>query len=108
MESQDLLVGTTTFESLDEAQRFARELVNQRLAACCQVVPGITSYYWWQGALEAAAECLVIFKTRRELLPDLEAFFSLNHSYDTPELILQRAEHVGARYLRWAEGELRR
>jgi len=108
MQADELRIGLTAFESLDEAQRFARELVNQRLAACAQVLPEISSFYWWQGSLEVSNEYLVLFKTKAGLEADIEAFFNLNHSYETPELVLIPASYSSPGYLDWLAGELKR
>ena len=57
-----------TASSAEEAERIGRALVDERLAACANVVPGVASTYWWQGRVEAAEEALIILKTRQDLV----------------------------------------
>ena len=66
----DKIVILSTCSGEDEAGRLARMLVEERLAACVSVVPGMRSYYRWQGAIETAAECLLIVKTSRALFDE--------------------------------------
>jgi periplasmic divalent cation tolerance protein len=73
--------------SREEASSIARSLVEARLAACVNVLPGITSIYRWEGAVEESPECLLIVKSTRERYPELEAAIRSLHSYDIPEIV---------------------
>jgi periplasmic divalent cation tolerance protein len=87
----------------DTAARIARTLVEEGLAACVQVVPGVTSTYRWQGAVHTDAEVLLLIKTSRTRLDALKARLPALHPYDTPELLAFDAVDGLARYLEWLE-----
>lgn len=92
----------TTTGNRDDADRLARDAVEQGLAACAQVDGPITSHYRWQGKLESATEFRVWFKCLPERLADLEKWVLARHPYDTPQWLAVRAESVGEKYLSWA------
>jgi periplasmic divalent cation tolerance protein len=97
----DQVIVLSTCSSADEAERIARHLVERRLAACVNVVPGIRSFYWWKGALEDSAEWLLVVKSRRELVQSLRAEIEATHSYDLPEVVALPIVEGSERYLRW-------
>ncbi len=80
-----------------------RTLVEERLVACGNIVPGITSIYRWQGAVEEAAEALIVFKTTTEAWPRLKERLAQLHPYEVPELLLLGLEDGYAPYLDWVE-----
>jgi periplasmic divalent cation tolerance protein len=87
------------------AERVARALVDERLIACANVLPGVTSIYRWQGEVHTDAECLVVMKTREALVPRLIERAAALHPYDVPELLaLPVAEGLPA-YCRWVMDE---
>ena len=73
-----------TAGSRDEALSIGRTVVQERLAACANVLDGVTSIYWWQGALEQAGEAALILKTRAELVERLTGRIRELHSYECP------------------------
>jgi periplasmic divalent cation tolerance protein len=89
------------------ARRLAKAALQDRLAACANLVPGIQSHYWWQGRIESAPEILVIFKTMRRYLRPLEKLVLAKHPYDTPEFIVLPLAGGNARYLDWLAKSLR-
>ena len=95
----------TTAGTEEEAQRIARALVEDQLAACVNVAPKITSVYRWKGTVLTETEWLLLIKTRRELFPRVQETVRRLHSYELPELLLIPVENGEASYLRWlAEG----
>jgi periplasmic divalent cation tolerance protein len=90
------------------AERIAAELVSRRLAACVNLVPGLTSVYRWKGAVERAAEVLMVIKTRSGCVRELEAALAELHPYEVPELVVLAPEHVEAKYLAWMAAETAR
>lgn len=99
-EREARLVLSTTAD-LDSARGLARTLVEERLAACCNLVGGLTSVYRWQGAVEEAAEVLLVIKTSAARLAALEARLAELHPYDVPELVVLTPERVAPDYLAW-------
>ncbi len=102
----DKTVVFSTCDSEDEARRIARELVEQRLAACVQIVPGVRSVYQWKGQVEEGAEFLLLMKTRRDLVAELARSVRKMHSYETPELVAAPVVDGLADYLAWMDREL--
>lgn len=79
----------------------SRALVEERLAACVNIVPGLTSIYRWHGAIETAGEILLIVKTTAANLDNLEAAIRRLHSYQVPELLALTPESASEPYLDW-------
>ena len=89
----------------EEAERLAEILVNERLAACVQILPEITSFYRWQGKIERDAEVLILAKTTFDKCAELEKIVRENHSYEVPEIVAVPIEAVSAPYLKWLLAE---
>ena len=91
-----------------EAQRIARAVVNARLAACVNILPGaVQSIYRWKGKIESARERLLLIKTSRKRLAKLQAAVERLHSYDVPEFIAIPIAMGSSGYLSWIEESLR-
>lgn len=85
-----------------EAKRIARAVVEERLAACVNIVPGaVESIYRWKGKVESARETLLIIKTPKKYVAKLEAAVKRLHSYDVPEFIALPIETGSRAYLAW-------
>jgi periplasmic divalent cation tolerance protein len=96
---------TTTTDSRQEAATLAKSAVEERLAACAQLVGPIASTYWWEGEIESAEEWMVLFKTTADSFEDLAALITELHSYDTPEIIATPVVAGSADYLRWVSDQ---
>ena len=96
----------TTASSRDEAKRIAQALVEGRLAACVNLIEGVESIYRWQGALEEAAEVLLLIKTNVEKLEALETAVRRLRSYDVPEFLIFDVNGGSAAYLKWLRDSL--
>lgn len=102
----DKIVVLSTCATEEEAEKLARVLVEARVAACVTMVPGVRSVYRWQGAIESAAECLLIIKSSRQLFEPLRMALEEAHVYDVPELLAVPVVEGSANYLNWLEGQL--
>lgn len=100
-----VLVVITTAPDEETAARLAQALVRDKLAACVQVFPGITSHYRWEGKLEESSELLLLVKTTRERLDELTARIESLHPYDVPEVVALEAVGGLEKYLSWVEDE---
>ena len=92
-----------TVSSKDEALKITDTLVKEKLAACVNIVGGVQSVYWWKGAIEQAAEYLLIIKTKRALVPSLVKRIQHLHSYSVPEIIAMDIAAGNPDYLRWID-----
>jgi len=97
----------TTYPSIVEAEEAGRALVERRLCACVNILPGMISYYWWQGAIERADEVVVIIKTRAGLAEPVRAAVKEMHSYTTPAILVIPIETVDPDYHAWIVAEAR-
>lgn len=102
----DKIVVFSTASSAEEAEKIARGLVDKRLAACVNVLPGLRSYYRWQGKIEDSAEVLLVIKSNREHFEELRASLEKAHSYEVPEVIAMPIVDGAQNYLNWMDGEL--
>lgn len=85
----------------DSAQTIAEHLIDQKLAACVNMLPGITSIYSWQGKRESAQELLLVIKTTKAVYGTLEKTITKLHPYELPEIIAVNIENGNAGYLNW-------
>jgi periplasmic divalent cation tolerance protein len=98
----------TTAASPEEANRLARALVEERLAACITLIPGVQSIYRWEGQIETSTETLLLLKTGAEQLEVLERRVKELHSYQTPEFLVLPVETGSSPYLEWLAANLQR
>ena len=102
----ELIVVLMTAGSQEEASRIADALVSEMLAACVNVVPGITSVYRWQGEVQHDSEWLLIAKSRRDVLDALVQRVQTLHSYELPEIIALPLVGGSEGYLSWLDAEV--
>ncbi|HTT47688.1 MAG TPA: divalent-cation tolerance protein CutA [Pseudolabrys sp.] len=95
----------TTWPSLGEAERAGRAIVERRLAACVNILPGMISHYWWDGKIERAEEVVVLVKTRASLADQVAALVKELHSYTTPAIMVLAVESLDPAYHRWIIAE---
>ena len=95
----------TTHPSIVEAERVGRVLVERRLCACVNILPGMISHYWWQGAIERGEEVVMIIKTRASFAERVSAAVKEMHSYSTPAILVLPLESVDKPYLDWLMAE---
>ena len=101
-----LLIVLTSFAKLEDAQNMARELVEQRLAACVQIHEGIRSVYRWEGKICEEVEVLLSAKTTSGKWTEIAEFIQKNHPYDLPELIGLTPAAYDEKYGEWIKAEV--
>ena len=97
-----------TFPSLAEATVIAREAVEQRLAACANVLSPMHSFYWWDGAVQSEDEVAVVFKTAEGGAATLVAFIAGRHSHQVPAIVVHQPLRVHRPYDDWVARETAR
>jgi periplasmic divalent cation tolerance protein len=102
-----VLVLSTAPAGDDTAERIARTLVDERLAACVNVHAPIVSIYRWKGTVERDTERQLVIKTTRERVPALENRLRELHPYELPEFIVISTSGGSDKYLAWVAGEVR-
>jgi periplasmic divalent cation tolerance protein len=101
----NVLIVLTNCPDADVADRIARTLVEQKLAACVNRLPAVDSVYRWQGAVERAMEVPLLIKTTRERLPEVQEAIRALHPYEVPEIVAIPVIAGLPAYLRWVVDE---
>jgi periplasmic divalent cation tolerance protein len=101
-----MLIVLTTSPGFSEGALLAEKLIESKLAACVQIIPQITSVYFWEGEIQKENEQLLVIKTTEEKYAAVEQFIKDNHSYDIPEIVAIRSEKVSEAYRSWLENHL--
>jgi len=101
-----MIVILTTSPTIEEAEVLARKIIEAKLAACVQVVPQVTSFYFWETEVIKDSEQLLLIKTLPEKFDRLKDFIQKNHSYDVPEIVALAAEKVSENYLNWIKDSI--
>jgi periplasmic divalent cation tolerance protein len=91
----------TTAPDKAEAEKLAGSIIEEKLAACVQILPQMTSVYFWDGKVKNEPEHLLLIKTLEERFDELSEFIRANHSYEVPEIVAIEAENVSEAYLNW-------
>jgi len=95
-----------TASSVEEAQKISSLLLEQRKAACVNILPGVSSSYWWKGKIETASETLLIIKSRASLSDEIVKLVKHAHSYSVPEVIALPIISGNPDYLAWIGAEV--
>jgi periplasmic divalent cation tolerance protein len=97
----EFIVILSTISSKDEAGKIAKELVQKKLAACVNIIEGLTSVYEWDNEICIENECLMIIKSRKELFDELKKEIISLHLYEVPEIISLPVTDGLESYLNW-------
>lgn len=103
----DALVVLVTTPTPERAAEIVRTLVEERLAACGNVVPGLRSIYRWEGEVQDEAEALLVLKTTRDRFGAMRERLLALHPYEVPEVLALAVEAGSATYLAWLAGSVR-
>lgn len=97
----DFVLVLTTFSADGNAEQFAARLIEERLAACVNILPSMRSIYRWKNVVESADERQLIIKTAAECVPALEALVATMHPYEVPEFLVIPVTGGDPDYLAW-------
>lgn len=91
----------STVSSEEEAKKITRALLEEKLAACVNILPSVESFFWWEGKIDTAREMLLIIKTLEKNIPFVTKRIKELHSYKVPEIIAMEISGGNNDYLRW-------
>jgi periplasmic divalent cation tolerance protein len=96
-----LIVTYCTCPDKDTAEKIARLLLEDKLTACVNILPNVTSFFSWKGNIEVAEECLLIIKSPQSGYPDMETLIRNHHPYELPEIIAVPVTQGSPEYINW-------
>lgn len=105
MEAKAVLI-LVTAGGRDDAERIGEGLVVEHLAACCNVIPTVASFYYWQDQLQRDHEALLLVKTLESLAPAVQEYIRTHHTYELPEIIQVPIDGGSSAYLNWLEQQV--
>lgn len=103
---REVVLALVTFPDETVAKEVARALLDERLVACVNLLPAITSLYRWEGSVHEDPEVLGVLKSSSDRVADLTARVVALHPYDTPEVVVIDPASVEERYRAWALGQV--
>lgn len=102
----DYIVVMVTTAGQEEAEKISRALLENKLAACCSLVAGVRSLYWWQGKISDDQEVLLVIKSRADMFDKIKGTVAALHSYTVPEIIALPVVTGSEPYLKWIDQSL--
>jgi periplasmic divalent cation tolerance protein len=96
-----------TVPDTETAYMLSKVLVEERVAACCNIIPAVKSFYFWEEKLQEDQELLLIIKTREEVFPTLEKRIHEIHPYSVPEILAFPIIHGNSKYLKWMDDHVK-
>jgi periplasmic divalent cation tolerance protein len=106
LKDRKYIVIFVTASSDEEARKIAKLLLDQKKAACVNIVSGVDSSFWWQGKIDTANESLLIIKTRASVFQKVIELVKTVHSYEVPEIIALPIIDGNDNYLKWIDAEI--
>lgn len=107
MRGKTYIVVLVTASSKEEARKISWRLLEEKLAACVNIIDGLESHFWWQGKIDSAKEVLLMIKTKKELFNTLAKKVKSLHSYTVPEIIALPIVTGSTEYLNWIHDSTR-
>ena len=102
------IVVLVTVSSMQEAQEISAVLVEEKLAACVNIIKGVQSLFWWEGKVDRANEILLVIKSKKAKLAAVVKRVKSRHSYTTPEIIALPLIGGDKAYLKWIDDSIRK
>ena len=89
----------------EQAEKLTKQLLQERVCACVNIIKGVNSFYWWQDKIDNSQESMLMIKTKESLFPKLKRLIKNNHPYDVPEIITFTIDKINQDYLSWLNKE---
>lgn len=105
MSNEKLIISLVTAPNTEVAEKLALSLLGARLCACVNIVPGVRSLYWWEDKVETQTEQLLLIKSRKSQIEQIQSLVQREHPYDTPEVVSVKATAVSEKYFQWVLNE---
>ncbi|MGL1901466.1 MAG: divalent-cation tolerance protein CutA [Fibrobacterales bacterium] len=105
---EECVVVYSTTNSHENALELSKMLIEDAVAACVQIIPGVTSVYEWQGTVEQSTEYGLMIKTHKSALEAIKKIFNTLHPYDVPEFVVVLIDTMSEQYLEWFKKTMRR
>lgn len=93
----------TSCATRSEAEKISLSLIEKDLAACCNIIEGVTSFYKWEGEIKEGREVVILIKTTTEAAKKVETHIEKLHSYDVPCVFSIKTEKCSKKFLKWVE-----
>ena len=100
------IVVLITAKNEREAKKISSKLLEKKLIACCNIIKGVKSFFWWQGKIGSASEALLILKTKKNLFQKIINLVKKLHSYEVPEIIALPIIAGDKNYLKWIDASV--
>ncbi len=100
-DEREMIIVMTTITDIERAKILAHQVISEHLAACCNIIPGVSSIYRWQGELHEEQECLLVMKTIKSRYSTLDKYIRSHHPYEVPELLALPVTECFEKYLSW-------
>ncbi|MGL1933895.1 MAG: divalent-cation tolerance protein CutA [Fibrobacterales bacterium] len=98
---KEYVVVYSTTNTHESALELSKILIESTVAACVQILPGVTSFYEWKGTVEQSTEYCLMIKTHKRSLSDIESLFQRVHPYDVPEFVVVSIDSMSSEYHKW-------
>jgi len=105
--TEEILLALSTFPDAEIARRISNQLVDERFAACANILTAVESVYRWKGKIESGSEILVFFKVSQDQQSAFQDKLRSLHPYDVPEIIFLEVGSGLPKYLRWVSENCR-
>mmetsp|Transcript_35779 Transcript_35779/g.93263 ORF Transcript_35779/g.93263 Transcript_35779/m.93263 type:complete len:152 (-) Transcript_35779:99-554(-) len=96
-------IAYVTVPSREAGKAIAADIIEKKLAACVNIIPGVESLYWWEGKMESSNELMMMIKTRTSLVPQLVERVKAMHEYDVCEVITSPIDAGNPAYMKWLD-----
>jgi periplasmic divalent cation tolerance protein len=103
MKIPEHIIVHVSVDSYENAIHISRIIVSEKLAACCSIIPGVTSIYTWKDSIQESRELILMIKTHKSKFSELKERIKELHTYETPEIISINIQDASKEYIQWID-----